>query len=112
MTWVMSTTKYFAVTTTVAAVEQAETIAKALIEQRLAACVQISAPITSVYRWEGRVETSSEHKLTAKTTAGAYEQLERIIRQLHPYDTPEILAVPIVAGHTPYLAWMEMEVAS
>ena len=74
--------------------------------------MQVSGPITSVYRWEGNVEMSSEHLLTAKTTATAYDRVVETILKLHPYDLPEVLAVPIIAGHADYLKWLEAEVDS
>lgn len=100
------------VSTTTDSRELADAIAAALIEQRLAACVQISGPLTSVYRWQGKVETSQEWLCTAKTTAERFEEVAAAIRQLHSYDEPEIIAVPIVAGSPGYLQWIEKEVRS
>ena len=87
----------------------AETLAKALVERRAAACVNVMSPCTSVYRWKGAVETAEEHPLFAKTTRDRYELLERVIRELHPYELPEIIAVPLVAGLPAYLQWVETE---
>jgi periplasmic divalent cation tolerance protein len=98
------------VTTTTATKADAERIAAALVERRLAACVQVGGPITSCYRWQGKVETAEEWLCAAKTTRAAYDQVEQAIRQLHPYDEPEIIAVPIVAGSAGYLAWLEQQV--
>jgi periplasmic divalent cation tolerance protein len=78
-----------------------------LVEKRLAACVNISAPITSVYRWQGKVERSEEYLLSIKTSAARYTELEQEIRKRHPYELPEIIAVPIEQGLTDYLKWVE-----
>jgi periplasmic divalent cation tolerance protein len=87
----------------------AETLAKALVERRAAACVNVLSPCTSVYRWQGAVETAEEHPLFAKTTRDRYELLERVIRELHPYELPEIIAVPLAGGLPAYLQWVETE---
>jgi periplasmic divalent cation tolerance protein len=84
----------------------AEALARALIEQRLAACVNILAPCRSVYRWQGSVETSPEVPLLIKTTDARYAALEVAIRSGHPYELPEIIAVPIERGLPDYLAWI------
>jgi periplasmic divalent cation tolerance protein len=98
------------VSTTTATKEDAQRIAAALVERRLAACVQVGGPITSCYRWQGSVETADEWLCTIKTTRETYEQVERAIRQLHPYDEPEIIALPIVAGSAGYLQWLDRQV--
>jgi len=87
----------------------AETLAKALIERRAAACVNVMSPCFSAYRWQGAVETAEEHPIFAKTTRDRYELLERVIRELHPYELPEIIAVPLAGGLPAYLAWVEAE---
>jgi periplasmic divalent cation tolerance protein len=87
----------------------AETLAKALVARRAAACVNVLAPCTSVYRWKGAVETAEEHPVFAKTTRDRYELLERVIRELHPYELPEIIAVPLAGGLPAYLQWVETE---
>ena len=86
--------------------EEATRLAEMLIGAHLAACVQILPEMESVYRWQGQVERQSEILLLAKTTAGKFADLEREVRALHSYETPEIVAVPIVAGSTPYLTWL------
>ena len=86
--------------------EEATRLADLLIGAHLAACVQILPEMESVYRWEGKIERQSEILLLAKTTAGKFADLEREVRALHSYETPEIVAVPIVAGSTPYLEWL------
>ncbi|OHB80266.1 MAG: hypothetical protein A2W31_16005 [Planctomycetes bacterium RBG_16_64_10] len=85
----------------------AERIARVLIQRRLAACVQISGPITSIYRWQGAVETNQEWRCVAKTDRSKYQQSEQAIRELHPYEVPEIVALPIVAGSQAYLDWLQ-----
>ena len=86
--------------------EEATRLADLLIGAHLAACVQILPEMESVYRWQGKVERQAEVLLIAKTTRGKFDELEREVRALHSYDTPEIVAVPIVAGSTPYLEWL------
>lgn len=90
----------------------AETLARALVDRRAAACVNILAPCTSVYRWKGAVETAAEHPLFAKTTRDRYSVLERVVRELHPYELPEIVAVPIEKGLPGYLAWLAKETSA
>ena len=102
--------EFVQVLTTVANREEAESIARALVEQRLAACVQILGPITSVYRWKGEVETAEEWQCLIKTRRGLYPEVERAIRLRHSYEVPEIIATPIVAGNDDYLKWIEENV--
>lgn len=85
--------------------EKARQIARTLVEERLAACVQIS-PIFSIYRWQGKAEDSNEFRLDIKMRAADYPALEERVRQLHPYDTPEIVRIDIVEGYRPYLDWL------
>jgi periplasmic divalent cation tolerance protein len=87
----------------------AERLAAALVERRAAACVNILAPCRSVYRWQGALETAEEHPLFAKTTRDRYPALERIVRELHPYELPEIIAVPLGGGLRAYLEWVAAE---
>ena len=87
----------------------AERLADALIEKRLAACVNILAPCRSVYRWKDSVQHDEEHPLLIKTTAERYAELETAIRAAHPYDLPEIIAVPIELGLPAYLDWIGSE---
>ena len=86
--------------------EEATRLADLLIGAHLAACVQILPEMESVYRWQGKIERQSEILLIAKTTAGKFADLEREVRALHSYETPEIVAVPLVAGSKPYLEWL------
>jgi len=89
--------------------ETAERLAGALVEQRVAACVNILAPCRSVYRWEGAVLREEEHPVLIKTTAERYAALEAAIRAAHPYELPEVIAVPIERGLPAYLAWVDAE---
>ena len=87
----------------------AEKLADALIEKHVAACVNILAPCRSVYRWKGAVQHDEEHPVLIKTTAARYFELERAIRAVHPYELPEIVAVPIERGLPEYLSWVAAE---
>jgi periplasmic divalent cation tolerance protein len=84
----------------------AEALARALVEARVAACVNVVPGVHSVYRWQGAVETGSESLLVIKTTAAAWPTLVAVITALHPYELPEIVAVPLAAGLPRYLAWV------
>lgn len=89
--------------------ESAEKLAHLLVEQRLAACVNVLAPCTSVYRWQGSVETATEVPVLIKTTLERYPALESAIRTNHPYELPEIIAVSLSAGLPAYLEWLQTE---
>jgi len=84
----------------------AEKLADALIQKRVAACVNILAPCRSVYRWKGAVQHDEEHPVLIKTTRESYAALEAAIREAHPYELPEIVAVPIERGLPAYLDWV------
>jgi len=90
-------------------VASAEQLAEQIIEARAAACVNRHAPCTSTYRWKGVVETATEVPLLIKTTKAAYPRLEKLIREAHPYELPEIIAVPVNAGLPAYLSWVNEE---
>jgi periplasmic divalent cation tolerance protein len=96
---------FVTILTTTASEEQAEAIAEALLAEGLAACVQIAA-VRSRYVWQGAVQHQAEQLLLIKTRADLFEPVRARIRALHPYETPEIIALPIVAGDVDYLAWM------
>jgi periplasmic divalent cation tolerance protein len=98
------------VATTTEAKADATGIAAALVEQRLAACVQVSGPITSCYRWRGRTEVAEEWLCLIKTTPQLFRRVERLIRERHAYDEPEIIATAIVAASESYLAWLREQV--
>jgi periplasmic divalent cation tolerance protein len=104
--------EYIQVVTTVAHRDEAERIGRTLVEERLAACVQISGPIASTYRWRGNIETAEEWQCAAKSRRDLFERIEQTIRRLHSYETPEIIATPISAGSEAYLAWLEGELVS
>lgn len=87
----------------------AEALAAALVEARLAACVNILAPCRSVYRWQGAVEAADEIPLLIKTSVACYAALEAAIRAQHPYELPEVIALPITQGLPDYLAWVDAE---
>ncbi len=87
--------------------ETALRLAETLVDRELAACANVVPGLTSVYRWQGRRETAEESLLLIKTRADAYPELEEAIRALHPYELPEIIAVPIEQGLAAYLAWID-----
>lgn len=87
----------------------AEKIARSLVEARAAACVNVMSPCSSVYRWQGAVETAEEVPVFVKTTASRYAEVEALIRAQHPYELPEIVAVPAGRGLPRYLDWVRAE---
>jgi len=84
-------------------------VGRTLVERRLAACANVLGGCTSIYRWRGAIESADEVPVLIKTRAGLYPQVEQAIRSLHPYAVPEIIALPMQAGLTEYLAWIEAE---
>jgi len=105
-------TEAIAVFITAANKEEAARLAEMLIEARLAACVQILPGVESVYRWQGKIERQPEVLLVAKTLRSKFAELEREVRAVHSYETPEIVAVPIVNESAPYLEWLVASVRS
>jgi len=103
----MAMIEHVQVLTTVGTEQEAELIASSMVEAKLAACVQISGPVRSRYRWQGAIEEASEWQCTVKTTTAAYPRVEAAIRALHSYEEPEIIATPIVAGARGYLGWID-----
>ena len=89
--------------------DDAERISRTLVEMRLAGCVQIVGPITSIYRWKGKIETAGEWLCLIKSRRECYGALEKTIRSLHSYETPEIIALPIETGSRAYLQWLGSE---
>jgi periplasmic divalent cation tolerance protein len=89
----------------------AEKLARVLVEGKLAACVNILAPCRSMYRWKGKVEDAEELPMLIKTTRERYPQLESAIRKNHPYELPEIIAIPLAGGLPAYLDWVAAETA-
>lgn len=92
---------------TAADAEEAARIARALVEERLAACANVVGPIRSIYRWQGAIEDAAEHLIVIKARRGDFAALEARVRALHSYDVPEVLAVPVEAGSAAYLAWLD-----
>jgi len=103
-------TDYIQVVTTTQTEEDAQAIALSLVEQRLAACVQVAGPIRSTYWWKGKIETAEEWQCWAKSRRDFYEAIEEAVCRLHPYEVPEVLAVGILAASRSYLAWLDEEV--
>lgn len=91
---------------TAASVAQAEPIARALVEERLAACVNIVGPVRSIYRWQGRIVRDREVMMIIKTRDTMLKRLERRVRELHPYEVPELLVLDVANGSAPYLDWL------
>lgn len=89
--------------------DEATRIARELVERRLAACVQVTSGIRSLYHWQGKVEEDAEHLLLIKTRRDLYEGLETELKRIHTYEVPEIVALPMVEGSVDYLAWMDRE---
>jgi periplasmic divalent cation tolerance protein len=95
------------VITTLPDQDAAERLAETLVETGLAACVNIGAAVTSIYKWDKQLQRGTELMLTIKTTRARYPALEQAIVDGHPYELPELIAVPITAGLSEYLAWIE-----
>ena len=89
--------------------ERAAEIARAAVEERLAACGNVVPGLRSIYRWEGEIHDDAEALLVLKTTRGRFEALRERVLSLHPYDLPEVIALPVEAGSAPYLAWIAAE---
>lgn len=99
------------VLTTLGAGADAQAFARVLVEEGLAACVNVIGPVTSIYRWNGKVETDAEQQLAIKTTVEALPALEARLRQLHPYELPEFLVLRPAGGSEAYLAWVRQSVS-
>jgi len=97
---------------TVATAEDATRIARDLVEQRLAACVNVLPGIVSTYRWQGKIETEGEHLLVIKTRRDRVPALKAALLALHPYEVPELLVLPVEDGLAPYLAWLDASVTA
>jgi periplasmic divalent cation tolerance protein len=98
--------KFVIVLTTLPADGDAEQFASRLVEEKLAACVNVLPPMRSIYRWKGAVERADERQCVIKTTAQCLAPLEALIRTLHPYDVPEFVVIPITQGNAAYLSWL------
>jgi periplasmic divalent cation tolerance protein len=92
--------------------ENAVALARTLVEQRLAACVNIIPGARSIYRWQGKIEDAAEWVLIIKTRRGLFDALREAIAKAHSYEVPEVLALPVVDGTEAYLAWLDRELAS
>jgi len=102
-------TEYIQVVTTTETKEQAQWIAQVVVERRLAACAQILGPISSTYWWKDKVETTEEWLCVMKSRNDLHHDLEKVILEIHPYEVPEIVVLPIIAGSQSYLDWMGKE---
>ncbi len=102
-------TEYIQIVTTVENEDDAKKIAELLVKRRLAACVQIVAPVTSYVRWDGKIDTAGEYQVIIKTPTDLCPELKAVLTEAHPYDVPEILAIPILAGGEGYLNWLSEE---
>ncbi len=103
---------YIQIYTTTEKREAAQNIARDVVEKRLAACAQVLGPIASTYWWKGMIEEAEEWMCIMKSRRDLYEKLEATIRSIHPYEEPEILAVPIAAGSQGYLNWLDRELGN
>ena len=101
--------EFIQVLTTTETEQEAQEIARALVKKRLAGCVQIIGPIKSIYWWKENIETAEEWLCIIKTKKRLFEKLEKSIREIHPYETPEILATPITQASEDYLNWLDSE---
>ena len=99
--------EFLVVYVTVGSPEEGERLAHALVEERLAACVNRVGPVRSVYRWQGRIEQNDEELLIIKTKRALFERLKTRVQELHSYSVPEIIALPILEGSEPYLKWLK-----
>jgi periplasmic divalent cation tolerance protein len=105
-------TEFVQITTTTSKHQEAEQIAAELVSRRLAACVQVSGPIVSTFRWQGKTETLEEWTCTIKTSRDQLAAIEALMAEIHPYQVPELIATPIVGGSEKYLAWLADELRS
>jgi periplasmic divalent cation tolerance protein len=98
--------EFIQLVTTTETETEAQRIARSLVEKRLAACVHVVGPITSTYRWKGSVETAREWLCLAKTSRGMLDRVMKTVRELHSYEVPELVALPIIGGSPDYLEWL------
>ncbi|MEE8449703.1 MAG: divalent-cation tolerance protein CutA [Thermodesulfobacteriota bacterium] len=98
--------EFLVVLTTAGTKEEAERIGKTLVKESLAACINVIFPLTSIFSWEGRIEQAEEALLLMKTKRTLYEKLETRLKQLHSYQTPEVIALPVIFGSPEYLKWV------
>lgn len=110
MNQAVESTQFGIVLVTAPSQEQADTIAQTLVQTKLAACVTV-LPVRSVYTWQGEIHQDEEWQLLIKSDLAKFAELEAKIRAIHPYQVPEIIAVPILKGSTPYLQWIAESVS-
>ena len=103
--------EFVVVFVTVGSADEGDRLARALVESRLAACVNRVKSVQSIYRWQGKIESSEEELLIVKTRRDLFERLKEKIQQLHSYQVPEIIALPIIEGNENYLRWLDEELA-
>jgi periplasmic divalent cation tolerance protein len=103
-------TDFIHITTTTDKRSEAESLSIKLVEMRLAACVQILGPVQSTYWWQGELETAEEWLLIIKTKGSHFEKIEKLIKNIHSYEVPELISTPIVKGSEDYLSWLKQEV--
>jgi periplasmic divalent cation tolerance protein len=105
-------TEFLQITTTTSSRQDAEEIAAELISRRLAGCVQVSGPIVSTFRWEGKTETAEEWMCTVKTSRDQLAGIQELLKRIHRYEVPELIATPIVGGSEGYLKWLGEQLGS
>jgi periplasmic divalent cation tolerance protein len=105
----MTNSEYIVVLITTKAGEEAGLISRVLLEQKKAACINIIEGVNSIYRWNDNIESSRESLLIVKTRAALLDEIIRIVKEIHSYDVPEIIALPVIAGSLDYLAWVGKE---
>ena len=103
--------EYIQVFTTTGSKEDALKIARKILEERMVACVQIGGPIVSIYRWKEIIQEDEEWRITIKTRRDMYERLEKTIKDIHPYEVPEIIGMPLTVGNREYFEWVDEEVS-
>jgi len=104
--------EYVQITTTTGTRNDAEQIASELVSRRLAGCAQITGPVASTFRWQGKVETAEEWMCTVKTTRSQLGAIQKLFDEIHPYEVPEVIATPIADGSAAYLKWLGEQVGS
>lgn len=103
----MSKNRYCVVLVTVSSREEAEKIVRSLLEEKLIACANIIGPVFSIFWWQGRIDNAQENLILMKTKERLFSRLAEIVKTLHSYQVPEIIAIPIVKGYKPYMDWLE-----
>jgi periplasmic divalent cation tolerance protein len=105
-------TEFLQITTTTSSRQDAEEIAAELVSRRLAGCVQVSGPIVSTFRWQGKTETAEEWMCIVKTSRDQLAGIQELLKQIHRYEVPELIATPIVGGSEGYLKWLGEQLGS